>query len=79
MLNMADGRSEGAVSADGRIAGCYIHGIFASAEQRQYWLGGASNGIDHDVAVDAALDELAAELEKVVAVDRLIAIAKEAP
>jgi adenosylcobyric acid synthase len=79
LLHMADGRSEGAVSADGRIAGCYIHGIFASAEQRQYWLGGASNGIDHDVAVDAALDELAAELEKVVAVDRLIAIAKEAP
>jgi adenosylcobyric acid synthase len=79
LLRMADGRSEGAVSADGRIAGCYIHGLFARAEQRQHWLGGASNGIDHDVAVDAALDELAAELEKVVAVDRLIAIAKDAP
>jgi adenosylcobyric acid synthase len=78
LLHMADGRSEGAVSADGRIAGCYIHGLFACAEQRQHWVGGASNGIDHDVAVDAALDELAAELEKVVAVDRLIAIAKEA-
>jgi len=79
LLRMADGRSEGAVSADGRIAGCYIHGLFARAEQRQHWLGGASNGIDHDVAVDAALDELAAELEKVVAVDRLLAIAKDAP
>lgn len=78
LLRMADGRSEGAVSADGRIAGCYIHGLFAHAEQRQYWLGGASNGIHHDVAVDSALDELAAELEKVVAVDRLIVIAKEA-
>lgn len=78
LLRMADGRSEGAVSADGRIAGCYIHGLFARAEQRQYWLDGASNGIHHDVAVDLALDELAAELEKVVAVDRLIAIAKEA-
>lgn len=79
LLRMADGRSEGAVSADGRIAGCYIHGLFARAEQRQRWLDGVSNGIDHDVAVDSALDELAAELEKVVAVDRLIAIAKEAP
>jgi adenosylcobyric acid synthase len=79
LLQMADGRFEGSVSADGRIAGCHIHGLFARAEQRQYWLGGASNGIDHDAAVDAALDELAAELEKVVAIDRLIAVAKEAP
>lgn len=78
LLRMADGRSEGAVSADGRIAGCYVHGMFARAEQRQHWLDGASNGTDHDIAVDGALDELAAELEKVVAVDRLIAIAKEA-
>jgi adenosylcobyric acid synthase len=78
MLRLADGRSEGALSSDGRIAGCYIHGLFARAEQRQYWLGGASNGIHHDDAVDAALDELAAELDKVIAVDRLIAIAKEA-
>lgn len=78
LLRMADGRSEGAVSADGRIAGCYIHGLFDRTEQRNYWLNGASNGIDHDIVVDAALDELAAELEKVVAVDRLLAIAKEA-
>lgn len=79
MLQMADGRSEGAVNADGRIAGCYIHGLFARAEQRQFWLSGVSNGTNHDVAVDAALNELAAELKKFVAVDRLIAIAKEAP
>lgn len=78
LLQMADGRFEGAVSADGRIAGCYIHGLFARAEQRQHWLGSAPNGINHDVAVDAALDELAVELEKVVAVDRMIAIANEA-
>ena len=78
LLQMADGCFEGAVSADGRIAGCYIHGLFAHAEQRRHWLGSASNGINHDVAVDAALDELAVELEKVVAVDRMIAIANEA-
>ena len=78
MLRMADGRSEGALSADGRIAGCYIHGLFRHAAQRANWLGGASNGIDHDVAVDAALDELATELDKVIAVDRLLAIAQEA-
>lgn len=78
LLRMDDGRTEGAVSADGRIAGCYIHGLFARAEQREHWLNGLSNGIHHDVIVDAALDELATELEKVVAIDRLIAIAREA-
>ena len=78
LLRMANGRSEGAVSADGRVAGCYIHGLFARGEQREYWLNGSSNGIHHEVIVDAALDELAAELENVVAIDRLIAIAREA-
>ena len=52
--------------------------VCTSGEQRQRWLDGSSNGIHHDVIVDAALDELAAELEKVVAIDRLIAIAREA-
>lgn len=79
LLKMADGRFDGAVSADGQIAGCYVHGLFARAEQRRHWLNGVSNGIDHDMAVDAALDELAVELENVVAMDQMIAIAREAP
>ena len=78
LLRMADGRSEGAISNGGRVAGCYIHGLYGNAQQRQRWLGGASNGIDHDHIVDAALDELAAEMERVVAIDRLIAIASTA-
>ncbi len=78
LLRMADGRDEGAVSRDGRVAGCYIHGLFGNALQRQRWLGGATNGIDHDVTVDAALDELAAEMERVVAIDQMIAIANTA-
>ena len=41
-------------------------------------LGAESNGIDHDSAVDAALDELASGLESVVAVDRFLAIAQDA-
>jgi adenosylcobyric acid synthase len=78
LLRMADGRAEGAVSADGRVAGCYIHGLFNLAAQRQGWIDGASNGTDQDAAVDTALDELAAALERHVAVDRLLAIAKQA-
>ena len=78
LLRMADGRNEGAVSADGRITGCYIHGLFNLAAQRRGWIDGATNDIDQDAAVDAALDELAAALEKHVAVDRLLAIAGQA-
>ena len=78
LLRMADGRDEGAVSADGRVAGCYIHGLFNLASQRRGWLDGASNGIDQDAAVDAALDDLATALERHVSVDRLLAIAGQA-
>ncbi len=81
LLRMSDGCSDGALSPDGRIAGCYVHGLFHAPAQRTAWLarlGAESNGIDHDSAVDAALDELAAGLESVVAVDRLLAIAQDA-
>ena len=78
LLRMADGREDGAVSPDGRIAGCYVHGLFNLAEQRSGWIGAPSAGLDQDVAVDAALDGLAADLERHVNADRLLAIAGEA-
>lgn len=78
LLRMNDGRDEGAVSADGRIAGCYVHGLFDLAAQRAGWIDGPSNGLDQTVAIDAALDALAGELERHVAIDRLLAIAEEA-
>lgn len=78
LLRLADGRAEGATSRCGRIAGCYIHGLFDRADQRAGWIGGASNGRDQDAQVDAALDELAAHLDRHVRVDRLLAIAGEA-
>lgn len=75
LLRLESGATDSAISADGRIAGCYIHGLFDQAEQRAAWIGGTGNGLDHRYVVDQALDELAAELDKVVAVDRLLAIA----
>lgn len=78
LLRMDDGRLEGAISGDGRISGCYVHGLFALATQRRGWMNGVSNGIDHEVFVDRALDELAAELERVVLIDRIVAIARQA-
>ena len=35
---LADGSPEGAVSADGRVIGTYIHGLFADDRQRSAWL-----------------------------------------
>ena len=74
LLRMADGRSDGVVSADGRVAGCYVHGLFDLAEQRRGWLGVAGDGIDQTARVDSALDSLADALERHVAVDRLLAL-----
>jgi adenosylcobyric acid synthase len=78
LLRFADGAIDGAISTDGRIAGCYVHGLFNRAEQRAAWLarlGAPSDGVDHAARVDAALDELACELERVVDIERLIEIA----
>lgn len=79
MLRFDNGRFDGAVSTNGRISGCYVHGLFNAAPQRQSWLaklGAASNGKEQAVIVDQALDELADALEEYVNIERLLAIAE---
>ncbi|QTD56763.1 cobyric acid synthase [Parasphingorhabdus cellanae] len=81
MLRLNDKREDGAISADGRISGCYIHGLFDMAAQRRAWLkrlGTSSNGEEHAAVVDQALDDLAMALEKHVGIDRLLKIAEKA-
>ena len=66
LLRGEDGSVEGAVSADGRVMGCYVHRLFDAGPGRAALLaqlGASSRAIDHGVAVDAALDEIAAALE----------------
>ena len=75
----ADATPEGAVSADGRVSGTYIHGLFANDRQREKWLArfnAAAGGFDYEAGVDATLDALAAHLEKHIDLDRLIAHAR---
>jgi adenosylcobyric acid synthase len=82
LLRFSDGALDGAITADGRIAGCYVHGLFNRAEQRAAWLariGSASNGMHHAARVDAALDALAVELERAIDVERLIDISVQPP
>lgn len=72
---------DGAVSGDGRIAGCYAHGLFDHGDQRAAWLariGATSDGTDHPARVDAALDEIAGVLEATLDVRALLEIAGRA-
>ncbi|MDK1373239.1 MULTISPECIES: cobyric acid synthase [unclassified Sinorhizobium] len=64
-----DGRRDGAMSADGKIMGTYLHGLFASDAYRAALLksfGIEGGGGNYRQSVDAALDDIAAELEAVL-------------
>lgn len=66
LLRREDGTGEGAVSADGRVAGCYVHRLFDKGSARAALLGplgAAAGAVDHQIIVDKALDEVAEMLE----------------
>ncbi|MCG5531567.1 cobyric acid synthase [Halorhodospira halochloris] len=72
-------RPEGAVSYAGRVAGCYLHGIFGSDEFRSAWLssvGGQAALSDYEASVEAALEELADHCEANLDLDALLELAK---
>ena len=73
-MTAIDGRSEGARSADGRIAGTYLHGLMTSDAYRTALLrrfGLTGGAVDYRRSVDDALDGLAEELEAVLDADWL--------
>jgi len=74
------GQAEGAVSADGRVMGTYLHGLFASDDfRRAFLLEGGKSGhqdLSYEASIDAAIDALADHLEAALDIDSLIAIAK---
>ena len=79
LLRFDDGRPDGAVSADGLVAGCYVHGLFSDDGQRAAWLRrlGAQPAMrNHEAEVEGVLDALAAHLEAHVDVGRLVALAR---
>jgi len=74
-----DGSPEGAVSADGRVAGTYIHGLFADDRQRSAWLARLAAGpcaIAYDALVEDTLDRLAAHIGAHVDLDRLLSMSR---
>ena len=75
-----DGRAEGAASPDGRVLGCYLHGLFAADAFRTGFLAriGAPVAVqDYGAGVEATLDALAAHIEAHLDVDRLLSLAEE--
>jgi len=75
------GRPDGAISADGRVMGSYVHGMLASTGLRAALLariGVTSSGADHHSAVDAALDDIAAALEEHLDIDGIVRLANVA-
>jgi adenosylcobyric acid synthase len=77
-LSIDGSGNDGAQSADGRIAGTYVHGLFAGGAARAALLaalGVKSSGQDHSTVVDQALDDIATELEKALAIDALTELA----
>jgi adenosylcobyric acid synthase len=75
---LADGSAEGAISADGRVIGTYVHGLFADDRQRGAWLArfkGTAH-VAHDALVERTLDALAAHLSLHLDLDRLLTLAR---
>lgn len=75
---MVDGMAEGAVSADGRIMGSYLHGMFTGDAFRAAFLGGlgAASVAGYGQGVEAVLDALADHMEAHLDVAGLLALAR---
>ena len=74
-----DGVAEGAMSADGRIVGTYLHGLFGSDEFRRAFLGafGVTTGnVCYGAEIERTLDALAAHLETHMNVGALLSLAR---
>lgn len=74
------GRPDGAVSADGRVMGCYLHGLFGEDAFRHAFLSrlrARDRGtLAYEAQVEAVLDRLADHLEAHLALDDLLAVAR---
>jgi adenosylcobyric acid synthase len=79
MLDLA-GRPDGAVSPDGRVMGCYVHGLFAADAFRHRFLARlrkrACSGVSFERQIETTLDGLADHLETHVDLDGLLALAR---
>ena len=74
-----NGAPEGAIAANGRVQGSYLHGLFASDAFRTAYLarlGVAAANESYGARVESALDALANHVEKHLDFEGLLALAR---
>jgi adenosylcobyric acid synthase len=79
MLTFTDGRPDGATSPDGRVAGCYVHGLFSSDAARSSFLaqfGTETGTFSYEAEIDDILDRFAEHLARHIAIDDLLSLAR---
>ena len=74
-----DGRPEGAVSANGRVRGSYLHGLFTSDAFRASYLArlGVTSESAYEDGVEQVLDDLADHLEQHMDLEMILSLAQE--
>ena len=78
-VRFTDGREDGAISADGLVTGCYVHGLFADDRQRAALLarfGAISDGRSYEAGQEAALDAIAAHMATHLDLERILELAR---
>lgn len=78
MLRLDDA-AEGAISADGLVSGCYLHGLFASDGFRRAFLeglGAVAGTVAYEQMIETTLDALADHLEQHLDLSALLAAAR---
>jgi len=76
---MIEGVNDGATSADGKVFGTYLHGLFGNDLFRARFLetlGVRGGGVDYRAEVERALDEIALHLETHLDCDAIFAAAR---
>jgi adenosylcobyric acid synthase len=73
-----DGRPDGASTADGRVQGTYMHGLFTGDLFRKAWLAhlGIASSLAYASQIESALDALADHLEAHLDIDAILSIAR---
>jgi adenosylcobyric acid synthase len=80
LVNLSDGRTDGAAAQEGRISGTYIHGLFASDAFRHGFLRRINDRYSTTFAwnksLDAALDLLADHMQCYLDTESILEIAQ---
>ncbi len=78
LLRLTDGRMDGAASPDGRVQGCYVHGLFTADAFRRAYLAGfdAVSTLAYEAGIEIALDALANHVEAHLDLDAMLEIAR---